>query len=238
MQIQGILLRPGNNLLHEAGDLDAQIAHDFEDLTAQLREYQTEHLDKKVKGRSNHYEQWSEENKLKIQYANRIACLARMACEDAKDTFTQEEFEAMSAPERQVQAVRTAKYLVSRVGPYDMKTVYAERQSMHPDDWYLWTVAAFREDTREWSVWSMNLSLGGLNGGVYGIPDMKSCNKAIARKKNALAEKQPVSSDEVEQARQALLDGGMDPDAVPDVLRNLAYILTGTELRTEKESEE
>ena len=238
MQIQNLLIRGDNNLLQESGDLDGQIVHDFETLAASLHEYQTEHLDKKVKGRSNHYEKWSAENRLKIQYANRIACLARMAAENMKDVFTEDEFMAMTAAEKQAEAVRYARILISRVGPYDVKTVYVERQSVHPEDWYLWTVAAYHETKHTWSVWTMNLATGGLNGGFYDIPDMSGCNKAIARKKHAIEEKTKPSDDEIRRAEQCLADNGVDPVAAKDIMKELGPILTGFEFYPNKESED
>ena len=61
-----------DNELMDAGLLDDQIIHDFETYVADRYRYQTEHLDKRVKGVSHHYDEWSEANRGKIVYANRI----------------------------------------------------------------------------------------------------------------------------------------------------------------------
>jgi len=70
MRIEQIITR--DNELMEAGLLDDQIIHDFETFVADRCQYQVEHLDKRVKGVSHHYEEWSEDNRKKIIYANRI----------------------------------------------------------------------------------------------------------------------------------------------------------------------
>ncbi len=227
MYVSQILDRAGMNDLMDAGQLDAQIAHDFGEYVNRRLEFQTEHLDKKVKGQSHHYEMWSAENRRIIQYANRVAQLAQAAIREAKLEYTEDEWAQVEPRDRASEARKAAVAMVARIGGYDPMSVYAEAQSLHPGDWYLWTVAACKELDRTWSVWTMNLSLGGLNGGVYGITDFQACNAAVARKKQALEEARTPSEDDLRRAEQALVDAGVLADDVEDVLREAAVRLTG-----------
>lgn len=61
-----------NNDLLKDGKLDEQIIADLEELIEDRKRYQTEHLDKLVKGKSHHYDEWTKETQLKIKYAERI----------------------------------------------------------------------------------------------------------------------------------------------------------------------
>ena len=176
MLIQNLLVRPGNNELQDAGDLDGQIEHDFAELARRLRAYQTDHLDAKVKGRSNHYEQWSEENAKKIAYADRVAELAVIARDPVPmkvpDRIELEEWAAMEPAFRTAAVMAMAARETARIRAYLDGTLYAEKQSFHPDDWYLWSVAACRETPEGehvWDCWTLNLTTGSMNGGHYGL---------------------------------------------------------------------
>lgn len=188
MLIQNLLLRKGNNELQAAGDLDGQIAHDFKDLAKRLRDYQTEHLDKKVKGRSNHYGQWSADNALKIAYVDRIVELVEGAWPDkVPERFTAAEFHALYPKFREPAVLAMASREVNRIRPtYMPDTIYVEKQSFHPDDWYLWSVAACRDsdEGRVWDCWTLNLTTGGMNGGHYGLT-IEGLKNALVSKKGA-----------------------------------------------------
>lgn len=188
MLIQNLILRKGNNALQEAGDLDGQIAHDLGDLLSRLEAYQTEHLDKKVKGRSNHYEQWSAENAAKIAYVRRLLEMAGTAGKPrAPERFAQEEWDALRPEFRHPAVLAMAARAVENVRQgYLPETVYVEKQSFHPEDWYLWSVAACREygNGRAWDCWTLNLTTGGMNGGHYGL-SLEGLRNALAAKKGA-----------------------------------------------------
>lgn len=188
MLIQNLLLRPGNNELQASGDLDGQIVHDFEDLARRLRDYQTEHLDKKVKGRSNHYGQWSADNAAKLEYVDRIVEIAKGASmARAPERFTEEEWRALHPQFMYPAALAIALRETSRIrSAYLPETVYVEKQSFHPDDWYLWSVAACRDSDqgRVWDCWTLNLTTGGMNGGHYGLT-YEGLKKALVSKKGA-----------------------------------------------------
>ncbi len=63
------------------------------------------------------------------------------------------------------------KILKKDVPQYDPQHMYIEKQSFHPDDWYLWSVAARkRSDPDKYGVWTANLSLSGLYNGHYDVP--------------------------------------------------------------------
>ena len=69
-----------------------------------------------------------------------------------------------------------AQKLLARVGPgYENNDCYVERQSFHPDDWYLWTVTAKNAKDGTYTVWTLNLTIGALQIGRYGL----SARKAI-----------------------------------------------------------
>lgn len=72
-----ILSRENNEM--ENGDIDKQIILDFESYIQERKDYQENHLDKKVKGVSHHYEEWAKENQDRIRYAERIVELAKMS---------------------------------------------------------------------------------------------------------------------------------------------------------------
>lgn len=61
-----------DNELMNAGKIDEQIIADFEKMIEERKVHQREHLDKKVKGVSHHYEEWTQENNQKIAYMERI----------------------------------------------------------------------------------------------------------------------------------------------------------------------
>lgn len=188
MLIQNILLRQDNNLLQAAGDLDGQIIKDFEDLLSRLKDYQTEHLDKKVKGRSNHYEQWSAENDTKVAYVERLLELVRSASgARAPERFEKEQWDALHPKFKEPAVLAMALRETSRIRPaYLAETVYVEKQSFHPDDWYLWSVAACRDSDggRVWDCWTLNLTTGGMNGGHYGL-SFEGLKDVLASKKGA-----------------------------------------------------
>ncbi|MCM1296333.1 MAG: hypothetical protein NC311_12410, partial [Muribaculaceae bacterium] len=149
--------------------------------------------------------------------------------------YEKDEFLAMSRGEQLLAAHKAAQRMMAAVGPYDPLSAIVERQSVHPDDWYLWTAAGYNEAAKAWSVWTMNLSLGGLQGGVYGITRMADCNAAIARKKNALKEARGPSRAAIEKTEQVLADNGIDPDEAQTVLQAIGYTLLDQELYPEKE---
>lgn len=184
-----LLYRAGMNRLQDAGDLDGQILADLSGLRDRLLAYQQDHLDAKVKGRSNHYEQWSEENARKLAWTERLLELASRAASGepaVPESFDRAGWDALNPKFREPAVTAMAVREVSRIGPYDASTVYVEKQSFHPDDWYLWSVAACAtRDGRapEWACWTLNLSTGAMNGGHYGLScqDLKA---ALAAKKN------------------------------------------------------
>lgn len=65
-------------------------------------------------------------------------------------------------------ARKMAQALVKQVGSdYDPSSCYVEKQSFHPDDWYLWTVAVRSASAGTWTVWTLNLSTCSLQIGRY-----------------------------------------------------------------------
>lgn len=184
-----LLYRAGMNRLQDAGDLDGQILADLAGLRDRLLAYQKDHLDAKVKGRSNHYEQWSEENAKRVAWAERLLEMASRAASGAPsvpENFDRAAWDAMNPKFREPAVTAMAVREVGRIGPYDLSTVYVEKQSFHPDDWYLWSVAAcVVPDGRpaEWACWTLNLSTGSLNGGHYGM-SCQGLKEALAAKKN------------------------------------------------------
>lgn len=55
---------------------------------------------------------------------------------------------------------------------YEPQIVYAERQSLHADDWYLWTIVARQKATNtnpepSYTCWTLNLSRVGFYHGHY-----------------------------------------------------------------------
>lgn len=79
MKIESILVR--DNRLMEDGDLDGQIVSDLKAYIEKRKHYQAEHLDKKVKGASHHYSEWTKDNQDLIRYAERILeCVKASAC--------------------------------------------------------------------------------------------------------------------------------------------------------------
>ena len=156
-------LRPGNNALHESGDLDGQIAADFGALADAYAA--------------------SGENGPRVEYARRIEALAREAARGAQGAMDMEAFLSMDPASRHAYVINRARKAVMAVGRYDPRTITVERQSLHPDDWYLWSVAACHESTHEWSAWTLNLSIGGLHGGHYNMKSTKDVARVFAAKK-------------------------------------------------------
>ena len=85
---------------------------------------------------------------------------------DIPDRFTKESFLALD-PDTAHAAVRAmAVREAMKIRFYDEKTVYVEKQSFHPDDWYLWAVVAQRLDG-SYDVWTLNLTTGSMAYGHY-----------------------------------------------------------------------
>lgn len=64
----------------------------------------------------------------------------------------------------------SARDLISRVSPrYDLESCYVEKQSFHPDDWYLWTAAVKDSTDGKYTVWTLNLTTGTLQIGRYAL---------------------------------------------------------------------
>lgn len=176
MPIQNLLYRKSQNALQDAGDLDGQIRQDLERLLGQLQSYQTEHLDGKVKGRSNHYDQWTAENQKKIQWIARALELMGPAGQrppTPMDRIDRETWDSLSAEDREPLVLSIAAREAGKIRAYLPGTVHVERQSFHRDDWYLWSAAARRDAGQEhvWDCWTLNLTTGSLNGGHYGLSD-------------------------------------------------------------------
>ena len=62
----------GYNGFLDQGDLDQQIIYDLETYLIDRKNYQTEHLDKRIKDKSHHYEEWTKENQKVITYTERL----------------------------------------------------------------------------------------------------------------------------------------------------------------------
>lgn len=58
---------------------------------------------------------------------------------------------------------------------YDANSMIVNNRSVHPGDWYLFNTAARKTNTRvkdydnTWSVWLLNISIGGLYEGHYNL---------------------------------------------------------------------
>jgi len=81
MRVEQIIAR--DNELMEAGHLDDQIICDFTKYMKDRINYQIEHLNKKVKGKSHHYDEWLKKCQQQIVYAERILeCVWAKALKD------------------------------------------------------------------------------------------------------------------------------------------------------------
>ncbi len=69
MKIESILVR--DNVLMDSGNINQQIIVDLEEYIDRRKRYQTEHLDKKIKG-TPHYNEWTKDNQDLIKYVERI----------------------------------------------------------------------------------------------------------------------------------------------------------------------
>lgn len=190
MLIQNLLYRKNQNGLQDAGDLDGQILKDLEGLRDSLVEYRDGHLEKKVKGRSNHYGQWSEETGKKIAWMDRALELLRAAMSHAgpvPDRIDKNAWFAMRPEFREPMVLAMAMREAGKIQKYLPETVYVEKQSFYPDDWYLWSVAARRDDGQgePWDCWTLNLTTGSLNGGHYGL-GCEALRSVLAMKKGVV----------------------------------------------------
>jgi len=129
MKIEQIITR--DNELMDAGKLDEQIVRDFETYLNGRYEYQTEHLDKKVKGKSHHYDEWSKENQQKITYAERVLeCVrAQMVKNIYAATLTPGQMDIMMQTDGRVKGiVEVGVYeLIAADGFDDFRTKLSER---------------------------------------------------------------------------------------------------------------
>ena len=78
---------------------------------------------------------------------------------------------AMSDTERYGYVHEVAEhYLTKAFGDsYDTSRIYIERQSVHEDDWYLYTLCAKKTKAGTFSVWTLNIESGGLAHGHYDL---------------------------------------------------------------------
>lgn len=187
MLLNGILYRKNQNTLQDAGDLDGQIIQDLRSARNNLHRYQRDHLDMNVKGSSSHYEQWSEENQKKIAWLDRMIEMAEKSCAgipvEPAGRYVREEWDALRPNMQERIAAAMAKREAARIRKYLEGTVHVERQSGHPDDWYLWTAAARRDAPgHTWDCWTLNITTGSLNGGRYGL-SYKDLVEAMLSKK-------------------------------------------------------
>jgi len=91
VKIDNLLVR--NNELMDEGKLDEQIIRDLEEFISREEEHK-KYLNEKVKGYSNHYEEWMEKTKDKLTYAKRLLrCVQRM--KGMQDGETEERLEAI-----------------------------------------------------------------------------------------------------------------------------------------------
>ena len=87
------------------------------------------------------------------------------------ENFEKGQFAAIPWEGQVLSALAMARKLAAAVSPaYSPALIRVEKQSEHPDDWYLWTVVAVK-DGGTYTVWTMNLSTGSLCHGHYDIPD-------------------------------------------------------------------
>ena len=85
------------------------------------------------------------------------------------ERFEKGPFTALPWEAQVMSALSMARKLAAAVSPaYSPALIRVEKQSEHPDDWYLWTVLAVKNDGT-YTVWTMNLSTGGLCHGHYDI---------------------------------------------------------------------
>ena len=122
------------------------------------------------------------------------------------EKFEKEAFTALPWEAQVMSALAMAKKLVSAISPaYVPAAVRVEKQSEHPDDWYLWTVLAGKTDGT-YTVWTMNLSTGGLCHGHY---DIQRWLDAYYIMDNKRGHREPD-----ENAKPAQEDQSMYPDAL------------------------
>ena len=129
MRVEQIVVR--DNELMDAGKLDEQIISDFTTYLAERHEYQTEHLDKKVKDKSHHYDEWSKENQQKIIYAERILeCVWDKALKTTyAATLTPDQMDTMMQKDGRVKGiVEVGVYELIVAGGFDeFRTKLSER---------------------------------------------------------------------------------------------------------------
>lgn len=164
MLIQNLINDPDQNALMNSSQLDLQIQADLDRLLASLPGNTPESV-------------WTQ----------RLIELVRTALESPSvpDRFTREGWDRLNGKLREPAVMAMALREIRKIGPYLPETVYVEKQSFHPADWYLWSAAACRDDggrPGSWSAWTLNLSTGAMNGGHYCM-DTEQLRGVLAGKK-------------------------------------------------------
>lgn len=170
MKINGLSYDEDQNIYQDAGELDRQIQEDLQALESAL-EQEPDSLDRQKK----------------LAWARRLLETAKDADRSVPDRLSEAEWSAMR-PSRRIRAVTDiAARETARIRPYRQDTISVERQSFHPADWYLWSVAAQRDnDGREWDCWTLNLTTGSMNGGRYGLTE-RGLREALSSKRGVEA---------------------------------------------------
>lgn len=166
MKINSLSYDEDQNIHQDAGELDRQIQEDLQALESAL-DREPDSLDRQKK----------------LAWTRRLSEMVGGTDEPAPDRISEAEWDAMS-PARRIKAVTDiAARETARIRPYSPGTVSVERQSFHPADWYLWSVAAQRDsDSREWDCWTLNLTTGSMNGGRYGLTE-RGLREALSSKR-------------------------------------------------------
>lgn len=184
MIIHDPLYQPEQNALQDGGDLDGQIMSDLEQFRARISAGPSgdccgdpdEHAKKRA---------WID--RLIELTAAGLAQIGNNPAHPVPSRLDRDAWCAMNPKFREPAVLAVAMREIEKIGRYETDTVYVEKQSFHPDDWYLWSVAAcqIREDNgcRVWSCWTLNLTTGSMNGGHYGLSgqDLKT---VLATKKS------------------------------------------------------
>lgn len=170
MKINGLSYDEDQNIHQDAGELDRQIQEGLQALEAALEQ-----------------EPDSRDRQKKLAWARRLLETAKDADRSVPDRISEDEWNAMH-PLRRIKAVTDiAARETARIRPYSPGTVSVERQSFHPADWYIWSVAAQRDsDGREWDCWTLNLTTGSMNGGRYGLTE-RGLREALSSKRGVEA---------------------------------------------------
>lgn len=184
MIIHDPLYQPEQNAFQDGGDLDGQIMSDLEQFRARISAGPSGDC---CRDHDEHAKKRAWIDRLIELAAAGLAQIGNSPARPVPSRWDRDAWYAMNPKFREPAVLAVAMREIEKIGRYENDTVYVEKQSFHPDDWYLWSVAAcqIQEDgaARVWSCWTLNLTTGSMNGGHYGLSgqDLKT---VLATKKS------------------------------------------------------